>query len=126
MPFLFHKVQTLEIIIAIILVSLFLIRFWTTSSSSSRPPTKNSQRDHMALQVLQTVLVSGCSLWTARYVKVVRHVSNHRAGSMIIIPLSMPLQDICDGVIELQLRDPLYDLEDLIDQASVHIAVPSF
>ncbi|KAG1827611.1 uncharacterized protein BJ212DRAFT_1313501 [Suillus subaureus] len=104
-----HK--TLEILIAIILVLLFVIRFWTTSF---RTPTKDSQRARTALQALQTVLVPSCSLWPARYIKLVKHTSNHRTGSRIVVPLSMFLQDVCDGVIEL--RDPLYDLEDLIDQ----------
>jgi hypothetical protein len=104
--------RTLEIIIAIILVLLFVIRFWTTSSS--RPPTKDSQRARTALQALQTVLVPSCSLWPARYIKLVKHASNRRTGSIIIVPLSMLLQDVCDGIIEL--RDPLYDLEDLMDQ----------
>ncbi|KAG2366069.1 hypothetical protein BDR07DRAFT_1458804 [Suillus spraguei] len=102
--------RTLEILIATVLVLLFVIRFWTTSS---RPPTRDSQRARTALQALQTVLVPACSLWPARYIKLVKHASNNRTGSRIVIPLSMLLQDVCDGVIEL--RDPLCDLEDLID-----------
>ncbi|KAG2135228.1 uncharacterized protein EDB93DRAFT_1171541 [Suillus bovinus] len=106
-----HK--TLESIlraIAIILVLFLVIRFWTTSCS--RSPTKDSHCT--ALQALQTVLVPSCSLWPARYIRLVKHASNKRNGSRIIVPLSMLLQDVYDGVIEL--RNPLYDLEDLIDQ----------
>lgn len=80
------------------------IPFWTTSSS--RPPTKDSQRARTALQALQTVLVPSCSPWPTRYINLVKHASNHRTGSRIVFPLSMLLQDVCDGVIEL--RDPLY------------------
>ncbi|KAG2028528.1 hypothetical protein BDR03DRAFT_1019681 [Suillus americanus] len=104
--------STLEILITLILVLLFVTRFWTTYSS--RPPRKDSQRARTALQALQTVLVPSCSLWPARYIKLVKHASNHRTGSRIVVPLSMLLQDVCDGVIEL--RDPLCDLEDLIDK----------
>ncbi|KAG2100203.1 uncharacterized protein F5147DRAFT_839280 [Suillus discolor] len=105
--------KTLEsITIAIILVLLFVIRFWTTSPSCLL--TKDSQRARTALQALQTVIVPSCSLWPARYIKLVKYASNHRTGSRIVVPLGMLLQDVCDGVIEL--RDPLYDLEDLIDQ----------
>ncbi|KAG1741968.1 hypothetical protein EDB19DRAFT_1634285 [Suillus lakei] len=89
---------------------LYAICFWPLSSS--RPPTTDSQRARTALQALQTVLVPSCSLWPARYIKLVKNAPNHRSGSRIIIPLSMLLQDVCDGIIEL--RDPLYDLEDLI------------
>ncbi|KAG2739235.1 hypothetical protein P692DRAFT_20382503 [Suillus brevipes Sb2] len=103
--------MTLEILISIILVLLFVIPFWTTSSS--HPPTKDSQRARTALQILQIVLVPSCSLWPARYINFVKHASNHCTGSSIVIPSSMLLQDACDGVIEL--RDPLYDLEDMMD-----------
>jgi hypothetical protein len=68
----------------------------------------------MALQALQTVLVPSCSLWPARYIKLVKHASNYHTESRIVVPLSMLLQDVCDGVIEL--RDPLHDLEDLMDE----------
>ncbi|KAG1741972.1 hypothetical protein EDB19DRAFT_2024489 [Suillus lakei] len=101
--------RTLATIITIILV-LCAICSWPLSSS--RPPTNDSQRARTALQALQTVLVLSCSLWPARYIKLVKNAPNHRSGSRIIIPLSMLLQDVCDGVTEL--RDPLYDLEDLI------------
>ncbi|KAG2750627.1 hypothetical protein P692DRAFT_20411058 [Suillus brevipes Sb2] len=104
--------RSLEITFSIILVLLFVIPFWT--SSSSRPLTKDSQRARTALQALQTVLVPSCSLWPARYIKLVKHAPNHRTGPRIVIPLSMLLQDVCDGVIEL--RDPLYDLEDMMDE----------
>ncbi|KAG1792189.1 uncharacterized protein HD556DRAFT_1381389 [Suillus plorans] len=105
--------KTLEsILIAIILALLFVIRFWTTSPFCLL--AKDSQRARTALQALQTVIVPSCSLWPARYIKLVNHASNHRTGSRIVVPLGMLLQDVCDGVIEL--RDPLYDLEDLIDQ----------
>ncbi|KAG2119435.1 hypothetical protein DEU56DRAFT_760952 [Suillus clintonianus] len=102
--------RTLEIFIAIAVVLLCVVRFWPTSSP--RPTTKDSQHARTALQALQTVLVPSCSLWPARYIQLVKHASNHRFGSRIVIPLSLLLQDVCDGVIEL--RDPLYDLEDLI------------
>ncbi|KAG2037302.1 hypothetical protein BDR03DRAFT_1010765 [Suillus americanus] len=55
--------KTLEILIANILVLIFVICFWTTSSSSSRPPMKDSQRARTALQALQTVLAPNCSIW---------------------------------------------------------------
>ncbi|KAG1741966.1 hypothetical protein EDB19DRAFT_687413 [Suillus lakei] len=96
--------RTLAIIITIIVV-LCAIYFWPLSSS--RLPTKDSQR----ACTLQTVLVPSCSLWPAWYIKLVKNAPNHRSGSRIIIPLSMLLQDVCDGVTKL--RDPLYDLEDL-------------
>ncbi|KAG1724763.1 uncharacterized protein EDB91DRAFT_1170124 [Suillus paluster] len=97
-------------VIAIILVLILVSRFLHTYF---RPRlTKDSQRARTALQALQTVLVPSCSLWPARYIKLVQYASNHGSGSRIIIPLSMLLQDICDGVIEL--RDPASDLEDLV------------
>ncbi|KAG2127373.1 hypothetical protein BD769DRAFT_1387828 [Suillus cothurnatus] len=84
------------------------------SSSSPCPPTKHSQSACTALQALKTVLVPSCSLYPARYIKTVKHASNYRTGSRIAVPLSTLLQDICDGIIEL--RDPLYDFEDPIDE----------
>ncbi|KAG1719721.1 hypothetical protein EDB19DRAFT_2044986 [Suillus lakei] len=57
------------------------------------------------------MLVSSYSLWPARYIQLLKHVSNHRSRSRIIIPLSMVLQDAFDGVNEL--HDPVSDLEDL-------------
>ncbi|KAG1855100.1 hypothetical protein C8R48DRAFT_675409 [Suillus tomentosus] len=105
--------KTLEsILIVIILVLLFVIHLWSTSPSCLL--TKDSKRARTALQALQTVIVPSCSLWPARYIKLAKHVSNHRTGSRIVVPLGMLLKDVYDGVIEL--RDPLYDLEDLIDQ----------
>ncbi|KAG0695191.1 hypothetical protein DFH29DRAFT_283250 [Suillus ampliporus] len=98
---------TLEFLLGIVLVLFFASHFWPTS----RSPMKNSQRARTALQALQTVIVPTCSLWPARYINLVQYASTNGTGSNIIIPLSMFLQDVCDGVIEL--RDPVSDLEDL-------------
>ncbi|KAG0695197.1 hypothetical protein DFH29DRAFT_1083457 [Suillus ampliporus] len=100
---------TLEFLLGIVLVLFFASHFWPTS----RSPMKNSQRARTALQALQTVIVPTCSLWPARYINLVQYASTNGTGSNIIIPLSMFLQDVCDGVIEL--RDPVSDLEDLVD-----------
>ncbi|KAG1782318.1 hypothetical protein EV702DRAFT_1063390, partial [Suillus placidus] len=69
---------------------------------------KDSQCACTALQALQTAALSGP-----------RGISGSSSMFLIIVPdegssslLSMLLQDICNSVI--QLRDPLYDLEDLI------------
>ncbi|KAG0701505.1 quinon protein alcohol dehydrogenase-like superfamily [Suillus ampliporus] len=77
---------------------LLVLIFWPTSSSRSH--TKDSQqRARTALQPLQTF---------------VKHASTDGSASNIAIVLSMLLRDISNGVIEL--RDPVSDLEDLIDQ----------
>jgi hypothetical protein len=80
------------------------------------PSEENSHHARTALQALQTVLVPTCSLWPARYIQLVQRASinpDHGSRSKIAIPLSMLMQDVCDGVIEL--RDPVSDLEDLMD-----------
>ncbi|KAG0701497.1 hypothetical protein DFH29DRAFT_1080015 [Suillus ampliporus] len=94
---------TLEFLIGILLVLIIASLFWPTSPS--RSPTKDSQRARTALQALQTVIVPTCSLWPVRYINLVQHASTNGTQSNIIIPFSMLLQDIYDGVIEL--RDPV-------------------
>ncbi|KAG1732765.1 hypothetical protein EDB19DRAFT_2041415 [Suillus lakei] len=51
------------------------------------------------------------SLWPARYIQLLKHASNRHSKSRIIVPLSMVLQGVYDGVIEL--HNPVSDLEDL-------------
>lgn len=92
----------------LILVACFL------SFLMPRPPKEISHNSRTALQALQAVLVPTCSLWPARYIHLVKRAStNSDHGSRIVVPLSMLLQDVCNGVTEL--RDPISDLEDLMD-----------
>ena len=100
----------LAIILLLILAAGFLRKFMACS------PKETSSHARTALQALQTVLVPTCSLWPTRYIQLVKRASSHsghRSGSKLVVPLSMLLQDVCDGVIEL--RDPISDLEDLMD-----------
>ncbi|OJA13882.1 hypothetical protein AZE42_05403 [Rhizopogon vesiculosus] len=99
----------LQIILVLILATCFLRTF------IPRPPKENSHHARTVIQALQTVLVPTCSLWPTRYIRLVKRASTHGHGSAskIVIPLSMLLQDVRDGLMEL--RDPVCDLEDLMD-----------